>query len=317
MKLSASWPVLSGRMRILLVSDLHYTLKQLDWVMSVADSYDLVVIAGDHLDIGSAVEPDAQIAVVLEYLSRIAAKTHVVACSGNHDLNARNDFGERSARWLDAARESGVGVDGMCLHLDGATVTVCPWWDGPRTREVVDRQLALDAGSVARPALDLDLPRAARRLADELDGQAPLRRRRPRTVDRTVPARLRSVRARAPVAVLVEWCVDRPHRYDHRLQRRTPDRPGADANRSRHQRRVRPVGLVGRRRSPLLRRRLSSHRTTTPLSARSTCVIVRFSTRGRDRVLIRARCPRRGCASGCRAPRRSSRGRLRGRRTAV
>jgi Icc-related predicted phosphoesterase len=135
-------------MRILLVSDLHYTLKQLDWVISVADRYDLVVVAGDHLDIGSAVEPDAQIAVVLEYLSRIAAKTRVVACSGNHDLNARNDLGERAARWLDAARESGVGVDGTRLRLDGATVTVCPWWDGPRTRDVVERQLADDAGSV-------------------------------------------------------------------------------------------------------------------------------------------------------------------------
>ena len=82
-------------MRILLVSDLHYTLKQLDWVASVAGDYELVVMAGDHLDIASIVEPDAQIAVVLEYLSRIAAKTTLVACSGNHDLNAQNELGER------------------------------------------------------------------------------------------------------------------------------------------------------------------------------------------------------------------------------
>ena len=85
-------------MRILLVSDLHYTLKQLDWVVSVAADYDLVVVAGDLLDIASIVEPDAQIAVVLEYLARIAAKTTVVACSGNHDLNARNELDERAAR---------------------------------------------------------------------------------------------------------------------------------------------------------------------------------------------------------------------------
>src|SRR5882672_12910420 len=100
-------------MQILLVSDLHYTLKQLDWVTSVAADFDLVVVAGDSLDIGSIVEPDAQIAVILEYLSRIAAKTTVVACSGNHDLNARNEHGERAAQWLDAARASGVYVDGM------------------------------------------------------------------------------------------------------------------------------------------------------------------------------------------------------------
>ena len=29
-------------MRMLLVSDLHYSLRQLDWVMSVASDYDLV-----------------------------------------------------------------------------------------------------------------------------------------------------------------------------------------------------------------------------------------------------------------------------------
>src|SRR4029077_1362896 len=99
-------------MRALLVSDLHYTLKQLDWVTAVAGDFDLVVVAGDCLDIASNVPPDAQIAVVLEYLSRMAAKTNVVACSGNHDLNTRNDLGERAAQWLDGARGAGVFVDG-------------------------------------------------------------------------------------------------------------------------------------------------------------------------------------------------------------
>jgi Icc-related predicted phosphoesterase len=132
-------------MQILLVSDLHYTLKQLDWVVSVAGDYDLLVVAGDLLDISSIVEPDAQIAVVLEYLSRMAAKTTVVACSGNHDLNASNEFGERTAKWLDLATASGVLVDGTHLETDKEFVTVCPWWDGPSTRDVVDRQLAADA----------------------------------------------------------------------------------------------------------------------------------------------------------------------------
>ena len=132
-----------------MVSDLHYTLKQLDWVTSVAPEYDLVVVAGDILDIASIVEPDAQIAVALEYLSRIAAKTTVVACSGNHDLNASNEHGERSAQWLEAARGSGVFVDGTSLETDRVFVTVCPWWDGPETRSIVGRQLADDAARVA------------------------------------------------------------------------------------------------------------------------------------------------------------------------
>ena len=135
-------------MRILLVSDLHYTLKQLDWVTSIAGEYDLVVAAGDLLDISSIVEPDAQIAVVLEYLARMAAKTTVIACSGNHDLNANNEYGERAAKWLDAAAASGVLVDGTRLETEHELVTVCPWWDGPNTRDVVDRQLAEDAALV-------------------------------------------------------------------------------------------------------------------------------------------------------------------------
>jgi predicted MPP superfamily phosphohydrolase len=83
--------------RLLLVSDLHYSLKQLDWVLGAASDFDVVVLAGDHLDIASRVAPDAQIAVVLEYLKRIAARTTVVACSGNHDLDGRNKFDERAA----------------------------------------------------------------------------------------------------------------------------------------------------------------------------------------------------------------------------
>jgi Icc-related predicted phosphoesterase len=132
-------------MRILLVSDLHYSLKQLDWVVAAAADYDLVVVAGDTLDIRSYVEPDAQIVVVLEYLARMAAKTAVVACSGNHDLNTRNDLGERAALWLDDARAAGVIVDGERVATEDVLLTVCPWWDGPRTREVVDRALAADA----------------------------------------------------------------------------------------------------------------------------------------------------------------------------
>src|SRR5262249_47312242 len=135
-------------MRILLVSDLHYSLKQLDWVVSVADQYDIVVLAGDHLDIRSYVEPDAQIVVVLEYLARIAARTTVAACSGNHDLNADNELDERAALWLEGARDAGGYVDGTSIVTDDVRITICPWWDGPRTRERFDAALAEEAGAV-------------------------------------------------------------------------------------------------------------------------------------------------------------------------
>jgi Icc-related predicted phosphoesterase len=135
-------------MRILVASDLHYSLKQLDWVVTNADQYDLVILAGDHLDIRSYVEPHAQITVVLEYLTRIAAKTAVAACSGNHDLDAVNDLGERAAIWLQSARDSGVYVDGTSVVTDDVRVTVCPWWDGPRTRDRFAAMLAAEADAV-------------------------------------------------------------------------------------------------------------------------------------------------------------------------
>jgi Icc-related predicted phosphoesterase len=40
-------------MKMLFVADLHYTLKQLDWLVANAGDYDLVVIGGDLLDLGS------------------------------------------------------------------------------------------------------------------------------------------------------------------------------------------------------------------------------------------------------------------------
>jgi Icc-related predicted phosphoesterase len=132
-------------MRLLLVSDLHYTLPQLDWVLEHAGEYDVVVLAGDLLDIASAVAPDAQIAVSLEYLERIAAKTAVIAASGNHDLDRRDAGGERVPGWLAAARDRGVVVDGMHLDRPDALVTVCPWWDGPNAKAALDAQLAADA----------------------------------------------------------------------------------------------------------------------------------------------------------------------------
>lgn len=132
-------------MRILLVSDLHYTLKQLDWVVAEAGAYDLVVLAGDSLDIGSIVAPEAQIAVMREVFTRLASKTVTVVASGNHDLDAENDLGERAALWLEGARDTGALVDYSRYETDDFLVSVCPWWDGPRTRDIVGKQLADDA----------------------------------------------------------------------------------------------------------------------------------------------------------------------------
>lgn len=132
-------------MKLLLVSDLHYAIKQFDWLHRVADRFDLVVIAGDHLDTSAFVDVDVQIVVILKYLRRLQAKTRLLVSSGNHDLNDRDATGERSARWLSEACGSGFLVDGERVTVDDTLITVCPWWDGPRGRDAVGEQLARDA----------------------------------------------------------------------------------------------------------------------------------------------------------------------------
>lgn len=132
-------------MRILLVSDLHYTLRQYDWVVDTSPAFDLVVLAGDQLDISSSVALDAQIVVVLRYLGLLQATGRVAVSSGNHDLTGSDANGERAALWLEEARAAGVPTDGDSLFVGDTLITVCPWWDGPIGREAVTAQLARDA----------------------------------------------------------------------------------------------------------------------------------------------------------------------------
>jgi Icc-related predicted phosphoesterase len=132
-------------MKLLLVSDLHYTLKQLDWVERVATDFDVVIMAGDHLDIASAVALEAQIVVMLKYLQKVGSRARLLVSSGNHDLNARGAHGEKVARWLGRARQLGVAADGDAVDVGGTLFTICPWWDGPETQKAVDAQLANDA----------------------------------------------------------------------------------------------------------------------------------------------------------------------------
>jgi Icc-related predicted phosphoesterase len=136
-------------MKYLLVSDLHYTLRQFDWLHHVADHYRVVVVAGDHLDLSSSVAFEAQIVVILKYLQRLHARAQLVVSSGNHDLNSTNQAGEKVAAWMSRVRRLGVASDGDTIEIDDALFTICPWWDGPATRTAVAAQLARDAAARA------------------------------------------------------------------------------------------------------------------------------------------------------------------------
>jgi Icc-related predicted phosphoesterase len=132
-------------MRLLLVSDLHYSLPLFDWVADVAADFDVVVMAGDHLDLASLVDRRAQAAVVKKYFARIQAKTRLLICSGNHDLDSENEAGEQMAKWLLGARNSGLLSDGDSILIGDTLFTMCAWWDGPVSQEEIGSQLAEDA----------------------------------------------------------------------------------------------------------------------------------------------------------------------------
>ena len=132
-------------MRILLVSDLHYSLPQFDWVVAAGASFDVVVVAGDSLNINSTVPLDAQSVVVHRYLDLIASETQLVVSSGNHDLTGPDTAGEQSALWLHELHGE-LRTDGESLSLDDTLITICPWWDGPLGRADV---VALAIGTAA------------------------------------------------------------------------------------------------------------------------------------------------------------------------
>jgi Icc-related predicted phosphoesterase len=139
--------------RLLLVSDIHFDLRKLDAVLARASDpdagIDVVVIAGDLLDVGSALPIDAQITVVLTYLERLVAVGPTIICSGNHDLDARGDSGEKVTRWFAAARDLGVLIDGDSLDRDGWRLTSCAWWEGPVT--LAEMEASLAEAAIDRP----------------------------------------------------------------------------------------------------------------------------------------------------------------------
>lgn len=127
------------------MSDLHYSLPQYDWVVEASSTYDLVLLAGDSLNLGSLLGLDAQSVVVSRYLTLIAARTRLAVSSGNHDLTGPDAHGEQSALWLSGPRAAGIPSDGDSLLVDDTLITVCPWWDGPRGRSQLVSQLTRDA----------------------------------------------------------------------------------------------------------------------------------------------------------------------------
>ena len=136
-------------MKLLCTADLHYRLPQLDWLVEQAGDVDVVVIPGDHLQVVGAAPLEVQIVVVSKYLQRLSEQALVLASSGNHDLDGPGPTGEQATEWLRGLASDRLVVDGQSTDVDGVRFTVCPWWDGTQTRQLVEDQLA--AAAVDRP----------------------------------------------------------------------------------------------------------------------------------------------------------------------
>jgi hypothetical protein len=128
-------------MRVLLTSDLHYKLRQYDWLIGAAARFDVIVVAGDHLDAFGGVPGEVQIAALSASLAAVASRTRLMICSGNHDLNARNPDGEKAADWLAPLRGAALAVDGDSILVGDVLFTMCPWWDGPNAKAALERLL--------------------------------------------------------------------------------------------------------------------------------------------------------------------------------
>jgi Icc-related predicted phosphoesterase len=127
-------------MKILIASDLHYRLKQFDWLASQARQFDAMIIAGDMLDISSYLDLTVQTVVIKKYLKNIGEQTPLMVCSGNHDGNEKNNADEYVAPWLQEARNQQVHVDGDNVFFGETLITIFPWWDGDVTKQEVSEQ---------------------------------------------------------------------------------------------------------------------------------------------------------------------------------
>jgi len=129
-------------LKCLLVADLHYDLRNFDWVVNAAAHVDVVVLAGDHLDAFSVVDRPAQTIVVQKYLRRIRDRAPLLICSGNHDLDGYDSRGELITRWIMKARHYDVLTDGDSRLIGDTLFTICPWDGGRGKRAEIARHLA-------------------------------------------------------------------------------------------------------------------------------------------------------------------------------
>jgi len=129
-------------MKILHVADLHLEHDWFDWVASHASDHDLLVIAGDLLDLRSRIPLPCQADAVAQWL--LSLRTPTCVCTGNHDIWVRIPRAEgdlhSDGEWLNALRGKGsvIGVDGDMVEFGGLKIYVNGWLRKPDVVRPVD-----------------------------------------------------------------------------------------------------------------------------------------------------------------------------------
>src|SRR5437667_5595888 len=104
-------------MRALVVADLHYSLPQFDWLLAAAPQFDLVIFAGDALDVGSAVDFRAQIVVVKKYLTLLSGITKVILSPGINNPDNATREAEKTSLWIAGSANSAFPATADALTI--------------------------------------------------------------------------------------------------------------------------------------------------------------------------------------------------------
>lgn len=162
-------------MKILHVSDLHFTKQWYHWLSNDAPAHDLLVISGDLLDLHHVTPRSKQIQWVSRWIN--SHPCHGCICSGNHDL----EWDDRTDRWapaywLRAFDNPLVWGDGRRVSLDGLSLLNISCTTHPKGGEadiwVVHAPPTNTAVAIRRNGRD----------AGDPDLVAPVRRHAPRVV---------------------------------------------------------------------------------------------------------------------------------------
>jgi len=120
-------------MRILHVADIHYRLAWFEWISRQSGDYDVLVVAGDLLNMfpRESTPLQRQARVVGDWLKTLPKPT--VVCTGNHDIwlaephLSTDVFAEGG--WLRLCKRAGLVVDGQDASFHGERFAAVKWGD--------------------------------------------------------------------------------------------------------------------------------------------------------------------------------------------